>query len=94
MLARQIEGLPTRSVRRLLLNRNTTAAARSPAVTPTVAVEIRSRRGTALTTGFPEVVAAVFAQLPPDTVVDGELVCCGDGKLDFGFGLQRRNGVG
>ncbi|MGW5353350.1 ATP-dependent DNA ligase [Streptomyces sp. NPDC004031] len=48
------------------------------------AAVIRSRRGTDLTPGFPEVAAALAAQLPPGSLVDGELVVWAAGRLDFG----------
>ena len=52
-------------------------------------VQIRSRRGTDLTYAFPDIAAAVGAQLPSGTLLDGELVVWNDGHLDFGQ-LQRR----
>ncbi|MFD0684968.1 ATP-dependent DNA ligase [Actinomadura fibrosa] len=57
-------------------------------------VHLSSRRRTRFNEAFPEIVAAVFAQLPPGTVVDGEIVRWGaDGRLDFGA-LQRRHVAG
>lgn len=44
---------------------------------------IRSRAGADLTGCFPDVAAAARSQLPPATVVDGELVCWRDGRVDF-----------
>lgn len=35
---------------------------------------IRSRSGTSMTAGFPEISAAVVEQLPPGSLLDGELV--------------------
>ncbi|WP_454049850.1 ATP-dependent DNA ligase [Cellulomonas sp. Marseille-Q8402] len=52
---------------------------------------LRSRQGVDLTTAFPEVATAVAAQVPPGTVLDGELVVWRDGRVDFGA-LQRRVG--
>lgn len=55
------------------------------------AVRLSSRRGTSLNAAFPDLVAAVGKQLPPGTVVDGEIVrWSADGRLDF-EALQRRN---
>ena len=48
-----------------------------------------SRRGTDLTARFPEVAAAVAAQVPAGTVLDGEVVVWVDDRLDFEQ-LQRR----
>ncbi|GAC1524082.1 hypothetical protein ASD30_22450 [Nocardioides sp. Root140] len=42
-----------------------------------------SRNGADLTAGFPDVVDAACAQLPPGTVVDGALVVWSEGRLDF-----------
>lgn len=57
-------------------------------------VHLWSRRGTRLNEAFPEVAMAVFEQLPPETVMDGELVRWStDGRLDFGA-LQRRHPAG
>lgn len=52
-----------------------------------------SRRGTDLTTRFPDVAAAAAEQIPPGCVVDGELVAWAGEKLDFA-GLQRRMAAG
>jgi ATP-dependent DNA ligase len=52
-------------------------------------VEIGSRTGKPLTRYFPEVVAAVRAQLPPRCVVDGEIVIAHDGRLHFEELLER-----
>ena len=52
-------------------------------------VELSSRGERPLTRYFPEVVAAVLAQLPPRCVVDGEIVIARDGALDFEALLQR-----
>ena len=53
-------------------------------------VELGSRNEKPLTRYFPEVVAAVLAQLPPRCVVDGEIVIAGEGRgLDFEALLQR-----
>ena len=52
-------------------------------------VEIGSRNEKPLTRYFPEVVAAVLAQLPERCVVDGEIVIAGGKGLDFEALLQR-----
>ncbi|MGW6265763.1 ATP-dependent DNA ligase [Cellulosimicrobium funkei] len=54
---------------------------------------IWSRRGTDLSTLFPEIVAALEAQLDPGVVVDSELVVWRDGRLTFEV-LQERMGRG
>jgi ATP-dependent DNA ligase len=53
------------------------------------ATRVWSRQGRDLTARFPEVVAAALTQLPPGTVVDGEVVVWNGDRLDFGL-LQRR----
>ncbi|WP_243708799.1 ATP-dependent DNA ligase [Actinomadura sp. GC306] len=58
------------------------------------AVHLSSRRRVSFNEAFPEIVAAVAEQVPPGTVVDGEIVRWGaDGTLDFGA-LQRRHVAG
>ncbi len=52
-------------------------------------VELGSRNEKPLTRYFPEVVAAVKAQLPSRCVVDGEIVIAGSVGLDFEALLQR-----
>ena len=52
-------------------------------------VELGSRNEKPLTRYFPEVVAAVRAQLPDRCVVDGEIVIAGERGLDFEALLQR-----
>ncbi|QJW38677.1 ATP-dependent DNA ligase [Cellulosimicrobium protaetiae] len=52
-----------------------------------------SRRGTDLSATFPEITTAAHAQLPPRTVLDGELVIWLDGRLTF-EALQERMGRG
>jgi ATP-dependent DNA ligase len=52
-----------------------------------------SRRGTDLTSTFPEIEAASIEQLAPGTVLDGELVMWSGGRLAFGL-LQTRMGRG
>ncbi|MEV0949051.1 ATP-dependent DNA ligase [Promicromonospora sp. NPDC050249] len=52
-----------------------------------------SRRGTDLSTTFPEITAACVDQLVPGTVLDGEVVIWTSGRLDFGA-LQTRMGRG
>src|SRR5688500_14478475 len=48
-----------------------------------------SKQGRDLTDRFPDVVAAAVAQVPPGTVLDGEVVIWNGSRLDFGL-LQRR----
>ncbi|HEX2805660.1 MAG TPA: ATP-dependent DNA ligase [Kineosporiaceae bacterium] len=50
---------------------------------------VQSRHGADLTGAFPDIVAAAEAQVPPGTVVDGEVVIWGGERLDF-TALQRR----
>lgn len=50
---------------------------------------VQSRRGHDITAAFPDVAAAAVAQLPPGSVVDGELVVWAGSGFDFGA-LQRR----
>ncbi|WP_460889057.1 ATP-dependent DNA ligase [Promicromonospora xylanilytica] len=52
-----------------------------------------SRRGTDLSTAFPEITAACVDQLAPGTVLDGEVVIWSADRLDFGA-LQTRMGRG
>lgn len=52
-----------------------------------------SRRGTNLSTTFPEISSACVDQLAPGTVLDGEVVIWSSGRLDFGA-LQTRMGRG
>ena len=52
-------------------------------------VELGSRNGKPLTRYFPEVVAAVKAEMPDRIVVDGELVVAGADGLDFDVLSQR-----
>ncbi len=55
---------------------------------------VLSRRGTDLTDAFPEIAAAAEQQLPPGTIVDGEIIRWStSGRLDF-EALQRRNRAG
>jgi ATP-dependent DNA ligase len=51
-------------------------------------VALQSRQCRSLTRYFPEIVAAV-AELDVDVVLDGELVCWNEGRVDFAA-LQRR----
>jgi ATP-dependent DNA ligase len=53
------------------------------------ATRVWSRQGRDLSGRFPDVVAAARAQLPPGTVVDGEVVIWNGDRLDFAL-LQRR----
>jgi ATP-dependent DNA ligase len=53
------------------------------------AVRIRSRRGSDLTTAFPDIATAVGQQVPPGTILDGELVVWDGDRLNFGQ-LHRR----
>ena len=48
-----------------------------------------SKQGRDLTDRFPDIAAAALAQVPPDTVVDGEVVVWNGERLDFGL-LQKR----
>jgi ATP-dependent DNA ligase len=50
---------------------------------------LQSRQERSLSSFFPEIVAGLVEQLPIGTVVDGGLVICRDGRLDF-TALQRR----
>src|SRR5215207_8438209 len=52
-------------------------------------VTLHSRQQRPLTRYFPEVVAALQEQLIGEVVLDGELVACTAGRLDFAA-LQRR----
>ena len=52
-------------------------------------VELGSRSGKPLTRYFPEVVAALRAQVPAHCVLDGEIVIARDGRLDFDALLER-----
>ncbi|KAB7832519.1 ATP-dependent DNA ligase [Streptomyces mobaraensis] len=52
-------------------------------------VQLVSRRGTALGGAFPDIAAAAERDLPPGTLVDGELVIQSEGKLVF-EALQQR----
>lgn len=61
------------------------------------AVVLQPRRADDLAYAFPEVVAEAMAQLPPGTVVDGELVSAHDGRLWFeelGMRLRPRSEAG
>jgi ATP-dependent DNA ligase len=48
-----------------------------------------SKQGRDLTDRFPDIAAAVLAQVPAGTVLDGEVVIWHDDRLDFGL-LQKR----
>lgn len=52
---------------------------------------LRSRRGTDLTAAFPEIAEAGERDLPPDTVLDGELVIWDKGRLAFELLQSRLN---
>lgn len=54
---------------------------------------ICSRNRADLTASFPELEQAALAQIPDSTVVDGEIVSWGDGRLDFDA-VVRRMGAG
>ena len=56
-------------------------------------VRLLSRRGRSLTDAFPELCATVAEQCPPGTVLDGEIVCWRDGRLDFTALLGRLGGA-
>ena len=63
----------------------------------TDSVVIQPRRADDLGYAFPEVVAQAMSQLPPGTVVDGELVSAHDGRLWFeelGMRLRPRSEAG
>ena len=53
------------------------------------ATRVWSRQGRDLSSRFPDVVAAAVAQVPPGTVLDGEVVVWNGARLDFGL-LQQR----
>jgi ATP-dependent DNA ligase len=53
------------------------------------AVALQSRQRKSLTTYFPDITAAVLEQVPPGTVLDGELVIHRDGRCDFAALHQR-----
>jgi ATP-dependent DNA ligase len=57
-------------------------------------VQIRSRTGTDLVPAFPDIATAVRQQLPPGTLVDGELVVWDGARLDFSQLLRRLAGPG
>lgn len=93
MLAKQIDALPTRLAgRRLLFEPKWDGWRALTTVDRHGEIGVWSRRGTAYKKSFPEVVFAAKNYLPPDTVIDGELVCWRDGRLDFG-GVQQRNNI-
>lgn len=54
-----------------------------------IGARLWSRRSTDLTDTFPEITAAASAQLPPGTVLDGELVIWDHGRLAFPLLLSR-----
>src|SRR3954462_757602 len=54
-----------------------------------VSTRLWSKQGRDLTALFPEIVAAAVAQVPPGTVLDGEVVIWNGSRLDFGL-LQLR----
>jgi ATP-dependent DNA ligase len=92
MLARQIDRLPAGSGAAGMLFEPKWDGFRALAmIDRNGGIDLVSRRGKTLKRGFPEVVAAVHAALPADTVVDGEIVrWSAEGRLDFGA-LQHRN---
>ncbi len=53
-----------------------------------------SRQGRDLSSRFPDVVAAAVAQVPPGTVLDGEVVVWNGSRLDFGLLQQRMVAAG
>jgi len=53
-------------------------------------VELYSRREKPLHDVFPEIVGALYVELPPATVLDGEIIVWSNGRLDF-EALQNRN---
>lgn len=46
-------------------------------------IEIRSRRGTDMTRAFPDLAGDAWTDLPPDTLLDGEIVIWHEGRLAF-----------
>jgi ATP-dependent DNA ligase len=52
-------------------------------------VRLHSRQNRPLTRYFPEIIAAIAARFAGHVVLDGELVVCQEGGLDF-MALQRR----
>lgn len=56
-------------------------------------VRLFSRRGTELTSDFPELVAAAGAQLPDTCVVDGEIIVLVGNRLEYSA-LARRHAAG
>ena len=50
---------------------------------------VQSRRGTDLSSSFPDVVTVAVGQIPDETVLDGEVVVGIDGRLEFAE-LQKR----
>ncbi|MGW6214858.1 ATP-dependent DNA ligase [Streptomyces sp. NPDC055109] len=85
MLAKAVEDLPTGPVAyeakwdgfRAIVSRN-----------PAGTVEIRSRQGTLLNSGFPEITAPA-RDLPP-VILDGEIVIWHDGRLAWRDGARGR----
>ena len=70
---------------------------RAAGIVASTGAVLRSRRSTDLTGRFPEV-AAALAELPPGTVLDGEIVAVRAGRFDFEAlqhvrGLRRPEGV-
>jgi ATP-dependent DNA ligase len=65
---------------------------RAVAVADGPATTLLARHHGDVTLAFPEVVAAVAAQVPPGSVLDGELVVRRDGAVDF-EAVQRRLGA-
>lgn len=55
-------------------------------------VRLQSRNGHDITAAFPEIAEALVDQVPPGSVVDGELVVWGETGLDFAA-LQQRLGA-
>jgi ATP-dependent DNA ligase len=50
---------------------------------------VHSRRGTDLSSSFPDLVTAAVGQVPDETILDGEVVVGIDGRLEFAE-LQKR----
>src|SRR5690349_17722669 len=55
-------------------------------------VALQSRHQKLLTPYFPEIVGTIVEQLPPGTVLDGELVVYREGRCDFAALQQRLSG--
>jgi ATP-dependent DNA ligase len=94
MLARVVEQLPRGPAGRYLYEPKWDGFRAIAFVDDDGGMQLRSRRGSHFNQAFPEVAQAVQEYLPPDTVVDGEIVrWTPEGRLDFAA-VQRRNIAG